>query len=654
VKVDNAQSADAVGVVFIDNSSDPSTLTGWGGLGGTIPAFMVGQSDGQDLRSFVDGNPTTTVTLNPDPGQVPASTLGIIPDSTAPFTSRGPAIGTYGVKPDVSAVATDFLLAAEDVDPYGELFSATRYAVAEGTSFATPMLAGAAALVKQAQPGLTPLRVKSALVNSATLAGLLAQGGTGPAGIADVGSGLLQAQNAVVSPVQFVPSTVSFGLLTNSLPASQTLTVTSSSASPLTLSFSVSAIASAPAAQVLVNSSSNATVTVPAGQSTSIAVRLSGSVPPAGRYEGVITVSGAPVPLHIPYLFLVSSNTVYDVLPLLGTSFDGPVNQEIPGAYGGALGIRVIDRYGASVANAPVQWSVVQGGGLVLLGTQYFTNTTTDSNGVAFAEVVLGSAAGPQEFSARAGGFTVYFGGNARVVPAIDAQGIVDGASFTPDRAVAPGSFVTIFGANLADTTGSALQFPLPLGINGVAFSFDIPSAGISLPAHFHYVSPTQINLQVPWELANYSSATVKVIINYTYSQEYKLALATYSPGFFSYQSNGQTVAAALDLSYTAISASHPVARGSTVQLFLNGLGPVNHQPADGWPAADASSTTLSTPTISIGGQPATVTFSGLAPGYADLYQVNATVPSAIGTGAQPVTCSIGGVSCQTVTVYVK
>jgi uncharacterized protein (TIGR03437 family) len=187
-----------------------------------------------------------------------------------------------------------------------------------------------------------------------------------------------------------------------------------------------------------------------------------------------------------------------------------------------------------------------------------------------------------------------------------------------------------------------------------VAFSFDIPSAGISLPAHFHYVSPTQINLQVPWELANYASATVKVIINYTYSPEYTLSLAAYSPGFFSYQSNGQFAADALDLSNNQVTASNPVARGSAVQLFLNGLGPVNNTPADGWPATDASSTTIATPSISIGGQSATVIFSGLAPGYADLYQVNAIVPSGIGTGAQPITCSIGGVSCQTVNLYVK
>jgi len=639
VKVPNAQSAGAVGVILIDTST--GSLTGWGGLGGaTIPAFMVSQADGQNLQTFVDANPTTTVTLDPNRTQAPAGTLGLIPDATASFASRGPSIGNYGLKPDVSAVATNFLLAAQDVDPYGDLFSSSRYSVADGTSFASPMLAGAAALVKQAQPALTPLQVKSALVNSATLAGILNQAGTGPVAIADVGSGLLEAQNAVVSPVLFVPSTVSFGLIAGSLPPAQTLAVTNKSGTSLT--YTVSPITAAPATQVLVTNSGS-----------SISVRLSGSIPPAGRYEGVINVSGAAVPLHIPYMFLVASNTVYDVVPLLGDGFDGPVSQEIPAAYGGGLAIRVIDQYGAAVPGAAVQWLATQGGGQVLSGAQY-TNTATDVNGVAFATVVLGAAAGTQQFSATVKGLPVTFTGNARIAPAIAAGGIMDAASFTPGRAVAAGSIISIFGSHLADNAGSASQFPLPLGIGGTAFSFDIPSAGISLPGRFHYVSPNQINLQVPWELANYPSATVKVILNYTYSAEYTLNLAAYAPGFFSYQSNGQSNAAALDLSYIEISASHPVSRGSTVVLFLNGLGPVNNRPADGWPAADASATTVSTPTISIGGQPATVTFSGLAPGYADLYQVNATVPAGIGTGAQTVTCAVNGVSCPAVTLYVN
>ena len=653
-KVPNAQAAGAVGVIIIDNQSAASSLTGWGGLNGaTIPALMISESDGQNLQTFVDANPSTTVTLNTQESQVPASAVGLIPDSVVYFASRGPSVGNYGLKPDISAAANNFLMAAQDVDPFGELFSSKRYAVADGTSFASPMVAGAAALVKQAQPKLTPLQVKSALVNSATLTGLLNGTGTAAASVADVGSGLLQAQNAVVSPVEFVPSTVSFGSAAGALPAAQTLAVTNSSGAPLTLGFSVSATIGAPSTQVLVNSAGTATLTLAVGQTSSISVGLSGTVPPAGRYEGVINVSGAAVPLHIPYMFAVPSNTAYDLIPLVGSSFDGPVNQAIPDAYGGVLGVRVIDRFGTSVANARVRWAEVQGGGQVLSGSEY-TETTTDSNGLAFATVILGPTAGTQEFSVTTAGLTLNFTGNARIAPSISAGGIIDGAAFTAGRAVAPGSIISIFGANLADSSGSATQFPLPLGINNVAFSFDIPAAGISVPARFHYVSATQINVQVPWELANYTSATVKLIINYTYSTEYTLSLATYAPGFFAYQSNGQPFASALDSTLTPVTASHPVTRGSTVALYLNGLGPVNNQPADGWPATDASSTTVATPTITIGGQPATVSFSGLAPGFADLYQVNATVPAGIGTGAQAVTCTIGGVACQTVYLNVN
>ena len=61
VKVTYAQSAGAVGVVFIDNNSP--AVTGWGGLGSaTIPAFMISQSDGQNLQTFVDANPGTMAT----------------------------------------------------------------------------------------------------------------------------------------------------------------------------------------------------------------------------------------------------------------------------------------------------------------------------------------------------------------------------------------------------------------------------------------------------------------------------------------------------------------------------------------------------------------------------------------------------------------
>ena len=60
-------------------------------------------------------------------------------------------------------------------------------------------------------------------------------------------------------------------------------------------------------------------MTISAGGTATVTVSLSGTVPTAGRYEGLIAVSGGAVPLNIPYLFVVGDGTPYDVIPLNGT-----------------------------------------------------------------------------------------------------------------------------------------------------------------------------------------------------------------------------------------------------------------------------------------------------------------------------------------------
>ena len=85
------------------------------------------------------------------------------------------------------------------------------------------------------------------------------------------------------------------------------------------------------------------------------------------------------------------------------------------------------------------------------------------------------------------------------------------------------------------------------------------------------------------------------------------------------------------------------------------GLGAVTNQPADG--AASPSSPlarTSATPQVTIGGVPATVTFSGLAPDFVGEYQVNALVPATVAAGnAVPVAITIGGAASNTVTIVV-
>src|SRR4029077_11192613 len=88
------------------------------------------------------------------------------------FSSFGPT-PDGAIKPDLVAtggldIGTPGLyLAAQSFDPNGDLYSVNRYAAADGTSFAAPITAGAAALVKQGHPNYKAADVKSALVNSA-------------------------------------------------------------------------------------------------------------------------------------------------------------------------------------------------------------------------------------------------------------------------------------------------------------------------------------------------------------------------------------------------------------------------------------------------------------------------------------------------------
>ena len=111
-----------------------------------------------------------------------------------------------------------------------------------------------------------------------------------------------------------------------------------------------------------------------------------------------------------------------------------------------------------------------------------------------------------------------------------------------------------------------------------------------------------------------------------------------------------------LDQSYRLVDKSNPAPPGSIIQIYCTGLGAVTNQPPTGSqsPGSPLAETTT-TPAVSIGGVQATVLFSGLAPGYVGLYQVNALVPKESGVGsAVPVAILMGGATSNTVTIAVR
>ena len=623
-KVLNAQAAGAAGTVIYDNAAE-ALFSPTGLNAANIPSILIGNTDGLALKSFLASHLEHAGSIDPTPLELAASVF----NTTASFSSRGPSTGNSAIKPDLAAVGTSMYMATQSYDPLGAMYSASGYVVADGTSFSTPMAAGAAALVKQRNPQFTPAQLKSALMNTATSD---VTGASGLERVTGVGAGKVDANAALATNVTVEPASVSFGALNSpsvpvTLPAIRTLLITNTSKGNLSLQLTVVARDSDAKAQVKLGQTS---VSLAAGQAGTVTVQLTGSLSSPGSYEGVITITGGAVPLHVPYEYFVGDGVSADMIILSGDSFSGTVGQDIPD---GVVSFKLVDRYGLPVASAPVRFRVSTG-----TGTVRNADSQTDRYGIAAAEFILGPEVN-QALTATGGGFSYRYTGFARPLPVISAGGIVNAASFDTNP-LAPGALASIFGTGLSDSTDAATALPLPLNIDLVNVSFDVPSAGISVPGRVYYVSPNQINVLIPWELQGQTSALVKVRIEETFGAVYTLALAQYSPALFG---------AALDQTGKLVTAANPAVRGQTIQLFANGLGAVSNTPAtgDAAPSAPLSQTTT-TPTVTIGGAPGLVSFSGLAPGFAGLYQVNVVVPSSIAAGAQTVALSIGGLSSKT------
>ena len=210
--------------------------------------------------------------------------------------------------------------------------------------------------------------------------------------------------------------------------------------------------------------------------------------------------------------------------------------------------------------------------------------------------------------------------------------------------AVAPGSIASIYGSGLALSTAIASAFPLPATLGGATVSVN----GVAAP--LLYAGPNQINFQVPFEVSG--NGAVTVMAGGTTMGAATVPLPSTAPGIFQLP---QGRAALLNFDGSVNGPDHPAAPSSTVIVFATGLGPVNPPAATGAAALGFPSLSVVTApvTVTVGGQPATVLFAGLAPGYAGLYQVNLVVPQ-LAPGDYPLQISTGGVASNKATVSIR
>ncbi|HSB18003.1 MAG TPA: SBBP repeat-containing protein [Bryobacteraceae bacterium] len=203
-------------------------------------------------------------------------------------------------------------------------------------------------------------------------------------------------------------------------------------------------------------------------------------------------------------------------------------------------------------------------------------------------------------------------------------ESITNAASFATGLPP-PGGLATIFCSNLIGIRGvvRATSFPLPHELAGVSvFVSGFPAP---LLAVADVNGRQQINFQVPYEIDGLSSADVVVKQNGNWAMV-TVRFDMSPPGVFQWDGGYGAIQHAAD--YSLVTPSNPAVRGEVVIVYATGLGPVEPMPETGLAVpVSPLSETVEQPTVTIGGQPAEVLFSGLAPGFAGLYQLNVRIP---------------------------
>ncbi len=239
--------------------------------------------------------------------------------------------------------------------------------------------------------------------------------------------------------------------------------------------------------------------------------------------------------------------------------------------------------------------------------------------------------------------------------PQISENGIVNGATFRAENGVAAGSIVSIFGSDIGVTLQDGQLRPVTAIAPGAPLPTQLAGHSVEIggrPAPMYFVSGSQgpdgqitgqINVQIPWATP---PGQAEVVVRRREGERtlespprtVRVSLA--SPGIFTFPggSGGGAVVnsdgsiAQPEGSLPGV-ATRPASRGEVIVVFLTGLGAVDPPVADGQSSLDALRRTRLEPRVLIGGVPADVIFSGLAPQFVGLYQINAMIPSAAPAG---------------------
>jgi subtilisin family serine protease len=283
-KIRNAQVAGAVAVLVANNvAGDPVAMASDGTANQpTVPAYMVGVETGKAL--VPQNGASTTISKN----LAYFATANV--DIMAGFSSQGPTDVDFRVKPDVVAPGVNVLSSI----PRSFCGGAPCFAFFQGTSMATPHLAGSAAVLRAAHPTWSAAEIRSAIVNTADK-GVLKDFQTGASVVTDVnviGSGRENLDSAIQAGLTVDPVSVSFGAVPSGggQTKSAAVTVKNIGAASFTFGASVSGGGGG-----VTYSVSPASLTLGVGQSGVVTVTMNAAKGAAGGdHNGALSVNIGP------------------------------------------------------------------------------------------------------------------------------------------------------------------------------------------------------------------------------------------------------------------------------------------------------------------------------------------------------------------------
>jgi uncharacterized protein (TIGR03437 family) len=205
--------------------------------------------------------------------------------------------------------------------------------------------------------------------------------------------------------------------------------------------------------------------------------------------------------------------------------------------------------------------------------------------------------------------------------PVIFDGGVTSTATF--QGPLARGAVASLFGRELSEGVAAADRTPLPRRLAGVSVEVN----GVDAP--LWYVSPQQINFQVPFESPLAGPVFIAVVRDGVRSEPSKIVLQAYAPGIFTFQAeDGARIPIVTHAGGALVTSDNPARTGDYIVIWGTGVGDLAAEPRTGEVSpADPPAEAKAPPVIAIGGVVAEVDFAGLTPGAVGLVQFNVRVP---------------------------